>query len=154
MADITRTPTSTPGPAHRRLDILIGKWINEGHTIAGGDAPARKILTSDVYAWMPGGFFILHTAYGRIGELSVGGTEIIGYDEASETYRCHFFDSQGNLSVHTLTVQRDTWTWIGETTRCRAVFADHGRVQTAHHERLDESGRWVPAMDVTLIKVA
>jgi hypothetical protein len=105
MADITRTPTSTPGPAHRRLDIFLGKWINERQTVAGGDAPEHTILTSDVYEWMPGGFFILHTAYGRIGEISVGGTEIIGYDEASGTYRCHFFASQGTLSVHALTVQ-------------------------------------------------
>jgi hypothetical protein len=35
------------------------------------------ITTSDVYEWAPGGFFLLHTAYGRIGEFDVGGTEII-----------------------------------------------------------------------------
>jgi hypothetical protein len=32
---------------------------------------------------MPGGFFVLHTAYGRIGDTAVGGTEIIGYDAES-----------------------------------------------------------------------
>ena len=143
-----------PGAAHKRLDIFIGKWINEGHTIASADAPAVKILTSDIYEWMPGGFFVLHTAYGRIGDSDVGGTEIIGYDAASKTYRAHFFDSQGNLSAHELTVQGDTWTWKGEKTGCTAVFTDNGKTQTAHHERLDDRGQWVPAMDVTLIKVA
>ena len=40
---------SEPGPEHELLDVFIGKWINEGHTIAGADASAVKILTSDVY---------------------------------------------------------------------------------------------------------
>lgn len=47
------------GPEHQRLEVFIGKWINEGHTIATADAPAVPILTSDVYEWMPGGFFVL-----------------------------------------------------------------------------------------------
>src|SRR5438874_7669329 len=84
-----------PGAAHKRLDIFIGKWLNEGHTIASADAPAVKILTSDIYEWMPGGFFVLHTAYGRIGDIDVGGVEIIGYDAATKTYRTHFFLQPG-----------------------------------------------------------
>src|SRR5204862_5439619 len=85
------------------------------------------------------------------GQRCGGGTEIIGYDAASKTYRAHFFDSQGNLSAHELTVQGDTWIWKGEKTGCTAVFTDSGKTQTAHHERLDDRGQWVPAMDVTLI---
>ncbi len=142
-----------PGPEHKRLEVLIGKWMNEGQTIAGASAPAVKILTSDVYEWMPGGFFVLHTAYGRIGNRDVGGTEIIGYDAASQKYRSHFFDSQGNISTQEVTASGDTWKWTGEQTRCTAVFTDQGKTQTAHHERLDEQGNWVPAMDVTLTKV-
>ena len=111
-----------PGPEHHRLEVFLGKWINEGYTVASTDVPSVKILTSDVYEWMPGGFFVLHTAYGRIGDIDVGGVEIIGYDAATKTYRTHFFDSQG-------------------------------KTQTAHHERLDEQGNWVPSMEVTLTKV-
>ena len=149
MIEASRAATD----AHRRLDVFIGKWINEGQTIAGTDAPAVRIVTSDVYEWMPGGFFVLHTAYGRIGDSLGGGTEIIGYDEASQTYRSYFFDGQGNVSVHELTAQGDRWTWTGDTTRCTANFADSGKTQRAYHERLDENGQWVPAMDVTLTRV-
>ena len=141
------------GPEHQLLEVFIGKWINEGHTIATADAPAVSILTSDVYEWMPGGFFVLHTAYGRIGNVDVGGTEIIGYDAASKQYRSYFFDSQGHISIHELTGSGDTWKWTGEQTRCTAVFTDHAKTQTAHHERLDEHGNWVPSMDVTLTRV-
>jgi len=144
---------AAPDAAHRRLDIFIGKWINQGHTMASADVPSVEILTSDVYEWMPGGFFVLHTAYGRIGTMGVGGTEILSYDAESGSYRAHFFDSQGNVSVHRLAVQGDTWIWTGTTTRCRAIFTNDGMTQTAHHERLDEHGQWVPAMEVTLTKV-
>src|SRR6185437_10688480 len=76
---------------------------------------------SDVYEWMPGRFFVLHTAYGRIGIMDVGGTEIISYDAASKTYRSHFFDSKGNISTHELTVQGDTRSSSpAETPLCRA----------------------------------
>lgn len=98
-------------------------------------------------------FFVLHTAYGRVGNIDVGGTEIISYDAASKQYRSHFFDSQGNISTHELTTNGDVWKWTGEQTRCTAVFTDHGKTQTAHHERLDRDGNWVPAMEVTLTKV-
>jgi Protein of unknown function (DUF1579) len=74
-------------PEHEPLEIFIGKWMTAGETVATEDAPAVKILASDVYEWMPGGFFILHTAYGRIGDQDVGGTEIIGYDAEAEVYR-------------------------------------------------------------------
>jgi hypothetical protein len=142
-----------PGPEHQLLEVFIGKWINEGYIVASTDAPSVKILTSDVYEWMPGGFFVLHTAYGRIGDLDVGGVEIIGYDAASQTYRTHFFDSQGNISSQELTEDHGVWRWLGEQTRCTAVFTDQGKTQTAHHERLDEQSNWVPSMEVVLIKV-
>jgi hypothetical protein len=35
--------------------VLIGNWINEGHTIGTGPSPSLPIATSDVYEWAPGG---------------------------------------------------------------------------------------------------
>ena len=57
--------------------------------------PAARIVTSDIYEWIPGRLSVLHTAYGRIGDLEVGGVEIIGYDAEGGQYTSHFFDSQG-----------------------------------------------------------
>jgi hypothetical protein len=92
-------------------------------------------------------------AYGRIGDVGVGGVEIIGYDAASRKYQVHFFDSQGNVSRHDLTIQDRTWIWQGQHTRCTGVFDEDGKTLTAHHERTDDGVNWVPAMDVTLRKV-
>jgi hypothetical protein len=68
-----------------------------------------KILASDLYEWMPGGYFVLHTAYGRIGDEDVGGTEIIGYDPAANVYRTHFFDHRGGIMTER---SDDGETWI------------------------------------------
>jgi len=91
---------SEPGAKHRVLDVIIGKWVNEGHTVTSDGAPSAKILTSDVYEWSTGGYFVLHTAYGRAGNSAGGGIEIIGYDATSGGYISRFFDSRGNVSTH------------------------------------------------------
>ncbi len=58
---------ATRGPEQRRLDAFIGRWITEGQTLGGSEAPTAEIVSSDVYEWMPGGFFVRHTVHGRIG---------------------------------------------------------------------------------------
>ncbi len=136
-----------------RLDVFIGKWMNDGYTVGTAEAPSVKIATSDVYEWLPGKFFVLHTAYGRIGAMDVGGTEILGYDPAAHRFTSRFFDSRGNVSESSLTADGDSWTWRGETTGCTAVFSENGKVQTAHHVRLTENGEWTPSMEVVLTKV-
>lgn len=150
-AAISQTPAR--GLEHERLSLFIGKWINEGYVVEGDGTPGATILTSDIYEWVPGGFFVLHTAYGRIGDTDVGGVELIGFDPQREQYRSDFFDSLGNITTDSFDIRGDTCTWSGAQTRCSAVFTDHGKTQTAHHERLDETGRWVPAMEVVLTKV-
>ena len=146
-------PSTKPGPEQQLLSIFIGKWINEGQTVGGADSPALKIVTSDVYEWMPGGFFVIHTAYGLMGGIGGGGIEIMGYDAANKKYKTYFFDGQGNITTHDLMIDQNTCMWQGENTRCTAIFTENGTVQTAHHERLDENGKWVPSMEVVLTKV-
>jgi hypothetical protein len=152
-AEESAGPAPGSGAHHRRLDVWVGRWINEGQTVPAVDGPSVKIVTSDVYEWAPGGFFILHTAYGRIGDTGVGGTEIIGFDEATGRYRAHFFDSFGNVTVHDLTVEGEVWKYQGDTTRSTVTFGDGGRIQTVLHERPDDGQKYVPSMRITLTKV-
>ncbi|WP_328362800.1 DUF1579 domain-containing protein [Streptomyces sp. NBC_00445] len=149
----TDAPPTGPGPRHRALDAWVGRWINQGHMIDEDGSPGATITTSDVYEWGPGGVFLVHSAYGRIGEFDVGGTEIIGYDETSGAYRSHFFDSQGNVTVSRLVADGDTWTYQGDTTRSTVEFSDGHRVQTVLHERTDGGTTYRPSMRVTLTKV-
>jgi hypothetical protein len=143
-----------PGPEHKKLERLIGRWINEGQTIATTGSPALQIVTSDVYEWAPGGFFVIHYAYGRAGNEYGGAVEIIGYDQESKTYRNYAFDSHGILTQEVLTIGNDSLSSLGRYTRCLAVFSNNDNILTAHHERSEDGGKtWLPAMDVRLIKI-
>ena len=140
------------GPEYDHLNVFIGKWLTEGHTIAGPGGASMKITASDIYEWAPGGFFVLHTAYGRIGEAAVGGIEIIGYDPETKVYRTHFFDSQGNVSSEELSFNEGRWHWRGPRVRCTGRFSEDGRQIAALHERSDDGVVWTPSMDITLTK--
>ena len=149
---------STAGPVpvrdarHEALDVLIGKWINEGHTVATAEVPSLPIVTSDVYEWAPGGFFVVHSAYGKIGENRVGGVEIIGVD--GDGYRSTLYDSFGNVHSSRMEVDGEVIRWLGERTRCTATITDDGSAQVARHEASANGETWAPSMEVTLRKIA
>src|SRR5262245_22048788 len=89
VAKTMRRPTELEG-----LDVFIGRWLTEGETVGGREGSAMQIVASDVYEWAPGGRFVMHPAYGRIGDVGVGGLEIIGNDPATGQYRTYFFEAR------------------------------------------------------------
>jgi Protein of unknown function (DUF1579) len=74
-----------------------------------------------------GGFYVVHTAYGSIGDTPVGGIEIIGYDAETKRFHTHFFDSQGNISNQDLTFHDGTWTWSDLHTRATGILSEDGQ---------------------------
>jgi len=114
---------------HQALAVLIGKWINEGRTTGTAEIPSVPILTSDVCERAPGGFFVVHSAFGKIGETTVGGVEIIGVD--GEAYRSAFYDSFGNVHRSRLEIQGDVIRWTADRTRCTVTMTDDGTTQVA-----------------------
>ncbi len=137
---------------HQALAVLIGNWVNQGATIATAGIASVPILTSDVYEWAPGGFFVLHSAFGKIGDTSVGGVEIIGVD--GEAYGSTFYDSFGNVHRSRLEVDGNVLRWIRDRTRCTVTLTDGGMTQVAHHESSADGVTWAGSMDVVLRKVA
>src|SRR5262249_29487909 len=148
-----RLAEGRPAPGLERLNVLIGRWITQGETVASADAPSIPIVASDVYQWLPGGHFVVHPAYGLFGTGGVGGYEIIGHDPKTGQFRTWFSDSQGNVTTETLVIEGDTWQWRGESTRCTGQLTDGGLAIIARHERSDDGVTWVPSMTVTLRKV-
>jgi hypothetical protein len=124
-----------------------------GHTIPTDGEPRLDIHASDVYEWVAGRFFVVHTAYGRVGDVDVGGIELIGYDPETKIFRTHFFDSQGNISSQDLTFEAGTWTWSGTHARATGVLSDDGQAMPTLHEWSEDGANWRPSMDVTLRKV-
>ena len=146
------TPNSRPN-ALDRLDVFIGRWLTQGETAAAPGVPSVRIVASDIYQWAPSRHFIMHPAYGRIGEQDVGGLEVIGYDPATDQFRTHFFDHTGNVLTETLTFRDGTWRWQGAHHRCKGVFTDNGKVLMAHHEKSNDGKNWAQSMTVTLQRV-
>jgi hypothetical protein len=58
LADVTEHQRV---PEHDLLNSLIGKWITVGETIPTNGAPAVRIDASDIYEWVAGGFYVVHT---------------------------------------------------------------------------------------------
>ena len=62
----------------------------------------------------------MHSGFGKIGEASVGGVEIIGVD--GEAYHSTFYDSFGNVHRARLEIEGDVIRWIGDRARCRLLL--------------------------------
>jgi hypothetical protein len=46
-------------------------YLTEGETVARPNAPAVPMVASDVSQWVPGEYFVMHPANGRIGAVGV-----------------------------------------------------------------------------------
>ncbi len=118
---------STPPDAeHKRLDDFVGRWHTEGETEADDTGPAVKIVGTDSYEWLPGGFFRVHRVDVLMGEKRVEALEIIGYDAASGTYPVHAFDSAGNAGTMRARVRDGVWTFAGESERATVTRSADG----------------------------
>ena len=134
-----------PGPEVRRLEVFIGRWITEGHVLDEAGAAAVRIQASDVYEWAPGGFFVIHPAYGLIGGVGGGGLEVIGYDSSTQQYWSQFFDSQGNVGTSELLLAGGHWIWQRDTRVHCGV--QRGREDPDCPPRAPQRGRHLGAFD-------
>jgi hypothetical protein len=141
-----------PDPALKRLDAFVGKWNTQGQIKESPFGPAGKIIGTDTYEWLSGGFFLIHRVNVRMGDQRNESIEIIGYDASSKTYPMHSFDSQGNSIVMRASVVGDTWTFTGESMRFTGAFSDDGKSISGKWEYLSDDSNWHHWMDVKLTK--
>jgi hypothetical protein len=153
-----------PSEKMKKLEIFIGKWLNLGTTIASDAAPAMQVATSDIYEWVPGGFFVVHTAYGLAGNVPGGGTDVTGYNTDKDAFVSYFFDSVGNVVMSELREKDGVWTWLGADPyapagstrlhRATSTFSSDGKIQKCLHEISDDAGTtWKPSIDLVFTKV-
>lgn len=146
-----------PGPAHRRLAALVGRWRTEGRTRETAAASAATIEAMDTYEWLPGRFALLYTVDARVGEEHVEGAEIIGWDPARDAYITQYFGSDGPNAYEASLAEEDgtlVWSMHSPDDRFTGSFSDDGNTITGHWEQLDDQGRWRPWMGITLTRDA
>jgi hypothetical protein len=144
-----------PGPEHRRLAALVGRWRTEGRTRESRTAPAQKIAAWDTYEWLPGRFALLHRVDARVGEEHVEGAEIIAWDPARGCYLTQYFGSDGPNAYEASLGEKDgqlVWAMRSQSDRFTGRFSDNGDTIEGHWERLDEHENWQPWMDITLAR--
>jgi hypothetical protein len=143
-------PGHTERPAGLdRLNIFIGRWITDGHTILADGSPGPRIVASDTYQWVPGQRFVMHPL--RLHRRCAGGgLEVIAYDLETGHFKTQFFDSLGHSFSQTLSCLEGVWTWQGEHARCLGTFSEDGKTLVARHERSDDGTIWTPSMTMTI----
>jgi len=104
----------TPAPELKKLEALSGTWNSEGDMKPGPMGPGGKMTMTDKYEWMPGGFFlVLHSTFK--GDMGNGtATSFMGYNSDDKQYTYDEFNSMGERTHSTGTIDGDTWTWIGD----------------------------------------
>lgn len=138
-------------PKLSQLNAFAGIWKTEGEILATSNNPAVPISGTDIYEWLPGGYFLIHHVDVRMGENQVHSTEIIGYDSSTDTFPMHYFGHKGSTGVMVATLEDDTWKFKGETERFTGSFNESGDVMSGKWERLNESA-WEDWMTIRLTK--
>jgi hypothetical protein len=163
-----RSSAPTPGPEIQRLGALVGRWRSEGHIV--GEAPV-SIKGTDVYEWLPGGFFLVHHVDVMIGEQPVQAIEIIGeYDPTTDSFTARAYDNQGNVTIMRARVDdQGVWTFTGGgdiapaaqptsatgsgAVRSTLTVSPDGRRMAAKWERSDDGTTWQLWMDMTFTRM-
>lgn len=153
--DNSQTATPTPSAALKQLDAIIGRWQSEGETVATESEPSFQIRGTDIYEWMPGGFFMIHHVDVKMGEEQVNSIELIGGNEEEHGgLPMRSFDNRGNFSVMYATVDSDgIWTFADESTRAHLTVSDHRQTMVAHWERSEDGSNWQPWMEMRFTKM-
>jgi uncharacterized protein DUF1579 len=161
------TPEPSPGPELRRLGALVGRWRSEGHVV--GDPP-MPITGTDIYEWLPGGFFLVHHVDVVVGEQKVQAIEIIGeYDPATDSFTGRAYDNQGNITIMRAKVDdQGVWTFTGggdiapaaqpssadaSAVRSTLTVSPDRSSMAAKWERSDDGSTWLPWMDMTFTRM-
>jgi hypothetical protein len=144
-------PLSQPGPEHKQLELFVGHWQTEGE-IQTGPGQTERLVATDTYEWLPGGFFLLHRVDGHLGEAEVKTLEVIGYDAAKQRYFTQSFDNQGQaVSYHASLTEHD-WKIFGTSERFSGHFNQDATVLKGQWERSEDGVHWQAWMDIKLTK--
>lgn len=134
-----------PGPEHKRLDAVVGKWRVEMETRASASAPAAKASGTEECEW----FANLHVvcrgeATGAAGLYKSMRT--ISYLPALKQYGQYSIDSLGYATFMLGSVSGDTWTFSTEVAgvKMRSVSKISRDNYTMSTEYMGADGKWVP----------
>lgn len=137
--------------AYVRLDKFIGKWRTQG-VILADDGPGIEIVGTDSYEWLPGGFFLRHTADVLMGNELSQTHEIIGYDKNAGHYTMQYYNNRGESGNMIASINGNQCTFESPTLRFIGEFNEDGSILSGNWQKLEENGAWINFIKITLTK--
>jgi hypothetical protein len=110
--DIQAEQPSTPNPALKALEEMVGTWDLKGRDFTTNE----EISGQSTFEWLDGGFFLVHRFNLDYAGRKFVGIEYIGYDEKSRQLKTHVFSTQGPGPLeYTWEVDENTFiNWFGD----------------------------------------
>lgn len=125
------------------LQPFIGLWKTTGKVYSSANTAPGRINGTDIYEWLPGGFFMIHKVDVLMGTKQSRSLEIIGFDEERQVFTMHSFDDQGNETLMMAArLQNNLWTFEGDNLRFNGGFSRDGMILSGTWEQRDENGKW------------
>ncbi|HOC00122.1 MAG TPA: DUF1579 family protein [Verrucomicrobiota bacterium] len=153
-------PPKKPGPEHKKLEVLTGKWKWEENLERTPWGPPRKAIGRSEVRFIHRGFAVHEYAKGRTVDPAKSGDPgspgewtILTYcDPDQRTYRALWLDSEGQVDNTVGSVEGTTWSWAWKHSingkvydfKETDVFAPGGRSRTCEVMYSDDDATWKP----------
>lgn len=98
-----------PGPQHKILDAVIGKWTHTIRLWVSPDTPPQETTGTNINQWILDGRFVRQDVIGQGVRNTFRGLGMTGYDNLKREYTSHWFDNM-NTAVMTATGQYNSAT--------------------------------------------
>lgn len=128
------------------LSPFIGRWKTSGKTIDG-----KKINGTDIYEWMDGSKFVIHTVDVLIGKERVKSMEIIGQGEHKNEFTSYAFDNNGSTNISIMYFKNNQITIVSERERFKGEIKAMGKIIEGKWEKPSDKD-WEYLMDIKLEK--
>jgi hypothetical protein len=139
-----------PGPEHKRLSYLEGKWTTEGQQKENPFGLAGKFSSTDVCEWVLDGFFLKCTSEGKDPVGTTKGLGLLGYDAENKVYTYYGADNRGFGVPGEGTLKGNVWTYTysmkmkGKTITSRWASTEVSPTEyTFKWEMADDKGNWM-----------
>jgi hypothetical protein len=130
VASVAAQEPGKPGPEHKRLERMVGRWNYVGEAKASPLGPGGKITASETCEWFQGGFGVVCRAKGTGPKGPMTNMGVMSYDPARKTYTYYAISSQGDNFFVRGNINGNVWVFEdtiqaeGQTMNIRATVTE------------------------------
>jgi len=104
-----------PGPEHKKLAYMLGKWTSEDEVKPGPYGPGGKMTSTETCEWFTGEFAVVCRSDAKTPMGVEKALSIMSYDPGEGHYVYFETNTSGENVVAKGTVAGRTWTWTGQS---------------------------------------